>query len=58
MFYQRITNCILLLVFASTSLAQEKKEKKWDVNNPEGPYKEVSFNVNEGTSMFLLMGKK
>jgi hypothetical protein len=33
--------------------AQEKKEKekKWDVSNPEGPYKEVSFTVNEGTWM-------
>ncbi len=35
--------------------AQEKKdkEKKWDVSNPPdgGPYKEVSFSVNEGTWM-------
>lgn len=37
------------------SWAQEKKEKKWDVNNPPngGPYKEVSFTVNEGTWMNL-----
>ncbi len=32
-------------------LAREKK--KWDVNNPEGIYKEVSFPVNEGTWMNL-----
>src|SRR5688572_7233224 len=31
--------------------AQEKK--KWDVNNPEGPHKEVSFTVQEGTWMNL-----
>lgn len=35
-------------VFAGAN-AQEKK--KWDVNNPEGPFKEVSFTVNEGTWM-------
>lgn len=35
-------------------LAQDKKDtKKWDVNNPTGPYKEVSFTVNEGTWMNL-----
>ncbi len=33
------------------SAAQEKP--KWDVNNPQGPYKEVSFTVNEGTWMNL-----
>jgi imidazolonepropionase-like amidohydrolase/Tol biopolymer transport system component len=42
--------CILLLS-TFTSIAQEKK--KWDVNNPEGPFKEVSFSVNEGTWMNL-----
>lgn len=40
---------ILLLQLAAT--AQEKKDKKWDVSNPEGPYKEVAFTVNEGTWM-------
>jgi Tol biopolymer transport system component len=46
------------IIFLSNILwvnAQEKKEKdkekKWDVTNPEGPYKEVSFTVNEGTWM-------
>jgi imidazolonepropionase-like amidohydrolase/Tol biopolymer transport system component len=42
--------CLLSCVFAN---AQEKKKdsKKWDVSNPDGPYKEVSFSVNEGTWM-------
>ena len=39
---------VTICCFAS---AQEKK--KWDVNNPEGPFKEVSFTVNEGTWMNL-----
>lgn len=34
--------------------AQEKKsDAKWDVRNPEGPYKEVQFTVTEGTWMNL-----
>lgn len=41
---------VFLFIFTS---AQEKKDKKWDVSNPEGPYKEVSFTVNEGTWMNL-----
>jgi imidazolonepropionase-like amidohydrolase/Tol biopolymer transport system component len=46
----------LALIFSAplVLLAQDKKEtKKWDVSNPEGPYKEVSFTVNEGTWMNL-----
>ena len=44
---------IVLFCNMPTTRAQEKegKEKKWDVNNPDGPYKEVSFSVNEGTWM-------
>lgn len=39
-------------LFAFTaSFSQDKK--KWDVNNPGGPYKDVSFTVNEGTWMNL-----
>ncbi len=30
---------------------EKEKEKKWDVSNPEGPHKEISFTVNEGTWM-------
>ncbi len=34
--------------------AQDKKDKeKWDVNNPPGPYKDVSFTIEEGTWMNL-----
>src|SRR5690606_17869323 len=52
----RKASLLLLLLFATIiSIAQkkEKDSKKWDVNNPEGPYKEVSFTVNEGTWMNL-----
>ena len=47
---------IAVIIFLSNIFcagAQEKKEKdkKWDVSNPEGPYKEVAFTVNEGTWM-------
>jgi imidazolonepropionase-like amidohydrolase/Tol biopolymer transport system component len=38
---------ILLLPFFI--LAQDKP--KWDVSNPQGPFKEVAFTVNEGTWM-------
>jgi imidazolonepropionase-like amidohydrolase/Tol biopolymer transport system component len=34
-------------------VASAQEKKKWDVNNPEGPHKEVSFTVNEGTWMNL-----
>ena len=45
----------VLFLFISFSIyGQDKQDKKkWDVNNPEGPYKEVSFTVNEGTWMNL-----
>ena len=41
----------LLLLVPALSFAGDKK--KWDVNNPGGPQKEVSFTVNEGTWMNL-----
>ncbi|MBL7739885.1 MAG: PD40 domain-containing protein [Chitinophagaceae bacterium] len=42
----------VLLFTISFINAQEKKDaKKWDVSNPDGPYKEVSFTVSEGTWM-------
>lgn len=31
----------------------DKKDKKWDVNDPPGDHKEVSFTVDEGTWMSL-----
>jgi len=40
-----------LLLFSFLATAQEKP--KWDVNNPPGHYKEVSFTVKEGTWMNL-----
>jgi imidazolonepropionase-like amidohydrolase/Tol biopolymer transport system component len=42
---------VIAVLFSLTSIAQEKK--KWDVNNPGGPFKEVSFTVKEGTWMNL-----
>ncbi len=45
---------VIFLCCSITTFAQDKPEKKkWDVSNPEGPYKEVSFTVNEGTWMNL-----
>ena len=43
------------LLLSSTLLyAQDKKsDKKWDVNNPDGPYKTVQFTTSEGTWMNL-----
>lgn len=32
---------------------QSSKEKKWDVSNPPGTFKDVTFTVNEGTWMNL-----
>lgn len=50
--YPSIIVCILCS--SLLAVAQEKKDtKKWDVSNPDGPYKEVSFSVNEGTWMNL-----
>jgi imidazolonepropionase-like amidohydrolase/Tol biopolymer transport system component len=45
---------ILTSVCLSVSIIIMAQEKpKWDVNNPPGPYKEVSFTVKEGTWMNL-----
>lgn len=49
--FRRLLDITLGLLVTTTALAQDKKEKKWDVNNPEGPYKEVSFATTEGTWM-------
>ncbi len=43
---------LLLSVFFSLQV-QAQDKKKWDVNNPKGPYKEFSFTVDEGTWMNL-----
>lgn len=47
-----LTGLLLLMVFSGFS--QDKKDKKkWDVNNPPGNYKEVEFDLDEGTWMNL-----
>ena len=43
----------LLLPLCCLQADAQKDSKKWDVSNPEGPYKEVSFSVKEGTWMNL-----
>lgn len=42
-----------MLACSLVTFGQEKKEdkKKWDVNHPGGPGKDVAFTVNEGTWM-------
>ncbi|SOE22569.1 Imidazolonepropionase [Spirosomataceae bacterium TFI 002] len=42
---------LALSLISICSFAQEKE--KWDVNNPPGPFKDVSFNTSEGTWMNL-----
>ncbi len=49
-FYLFMKYTFIILALLSTHVfAQDKK--KWDVNNPKGPYKEFSFTVDEGTWM-------
>jgi imidazolonepropionase-like amidohydrolase/Tol biopolymer transport system component len=43
----------VLLFLAIPVLSDAQDKKKWDVNNPGGPGKDVSFTVNEGTWMNL-----
>ncbi len=43
----------ILSVSCQHSIAQAPKDKKWDVSNPEGPSRDVSFTVTEGTWMNL-----
>lgn len=43
--------CTCLLMSATYLFSQ--KETKWDISNPPGNYKEVSFSLNEGTWMNL-----
>jgi Tol biopolymer transport system component/imidazolonepropionase-like amidohydrolase len=49
-------NSLILLWMLATCTAysqSEKKEEKWDVNNPPGPFTETEFTVSEGTWMNL-----
>ncbi|MDQ3111090.1 MAG: amidohydrolase family protein [Bacteroidota bacterium] len=49
--YYRSTLALVLAVLLIAGTAD--KPKKWDVNNPPGDFKNVSFTVNEGTWMNL-----
>lgn len=59
-----IKNLFLIVVLLAPCIGvqgQEKKdekdkeeEKKWNVNDPGGPFKEVSFTVSEGGSFQVL----
>ena len=52
MSFLRATIVISFVSLCFSATAQDKKDsKKWDVSNPGGPYKEVSFTTNEGTWM-------
>lgn len=42
---------IFLLTFGFTSWAQDSDQEKWNVNDPDGPYKEINFTTSEGTWM-------
>jgi len=55
MYIPKILAAALLSCLSVAAIAQDKKDdkKKWDVNNPGGPGKDVSFTVNEGTWMNL-----
>ncbi|MGB0525483.1 MAG: TolB family protein [Flammeovirgaceae bacterium] len=46
------TTLLFLLLFIP-SLAWTQDDKKWDVNQPPGPFKEVAFVTDEGTWMNL-----
>ena len=44
-----LLSTLLALLFCANIVIAQSKEEKWDVNNPEGPYKEVEFSTDEGT---------
>lgn len=53
------TNCMItrllvasVILFSTINLSAQDK-KKWDVNHPDGPFKEITFTANEGTWMNL-----
>ena len=48
LFFPLLVCCLPFFAFS-----QDKDKKKWDVNNPGGPGKDVSFTVTEGTWMNL-----
>ncbi len=42
---------LFLLCLPLSLLSQKEDEKKWDVNNPPGPFEEVTFSTDQGTWM-------
>ncbi|MDX1942323.1 MAG: amidohydrolase family protein [Saprospiraceae bacterium] len=44
---------IIIILVVTSLMAQKKDDKKWDVNNPPGNFKEVEFSVSEGSWMNL-----
>ena len=44
-------NCLVASSNSPACTGKKEEKIKWDVQNPEGPYKNVSFTVNEGTWM-------
>ncbi len=46
-----LTTILALFMFQIAWAQSDKKDKKWDVNNPPGNHKEVNFTVEEGTWM-------
>lgn len=50
---QKFLLLLISISFGLSLVAQDKKEDKWDVNNPDGEYKEIKYTVDEGTWMNL-----
>ena len=42
-----------LVLHAGLTATAQNNNKKWDVSNPGGPHKEVTFTTSEGTWMNL-----
>ncbi len=51
--YNLVFAIALFFTLPFVANGQDKDKKKWDVNNPGGPGKDVSFTVTEGTWMNL-----
>lgn len=53
MFAKKLLTLIAVSAFLFTNAQDKPDKKKWNVNDPGGPFKEVNFTVNEGTWMNL-----
>jgi imidazolonepropionase-like amidohydrolase/Tol biopolymer transport system component len=49
--FQHLAIIVALFLLVQVHAQEKKAEKKWNVSDPGGPHKEVSFSVNEGTWM-------